>query len=135
GDTLRFKHCILAAGSVPAKIPSLDIGSDRVMDSTGALELRDVPESLLVIGGGYIGLEMATVYAAIGSKVSVVELTPGLLPGADRDLVKPLHKRLESVLANIWLETKVNGLKDVGDGVEVELETASGEKRTEKFSR
>ena len=135
GDKLTFKHCILAAGSVPAKIPSLDIGSDRVMDSTGALELPDIPESLLVIGGGYIGLEMATVYAAIGSKVSVVELTPGLLPGADRDLVKPLHKRLESLLANIWLETKVNGLKDVGDGVEVELETADGQKRTEKFSR
>ncbi len=135
GDTLKFKHCILAAGSVPTAIPSLSIPSDRVMDSTGALDLPEIPESMLVIGGGYIGLEMATVYAAIGSKVSVVELTPGLLPGADRDLVKPLHKRLEKLLENIWLETKVLGLKDVGDGVEVELEGPDGQKRTEKFAR
>lgn len=95
---ITFDHCILASGSRPARIPAFDIGSPRVMDSTGALELVDVPESLLVVGGGYIGLEMGTVYAELGSKVSVVELTDTLLPGADRDLVKPLQKDRKSVV-------------------------------------
>ena len=94
-EKLRFDNIILATGSRPAKIPALDIGSARVMDSTGALELADVPKSLLVVGGGYIGLELGTVYAALGSKVSVVEMTDGLLPGVDRDLVLPLAKRAE----------------------------------------
>ena len=85
------------------------------MDSTGALELPDVPESLLVVGGGYIGLEMGTVYAALGSRVSVVEMTDGLLPGADRDLVKPLHKRLEGEFEAIYLSTKVASLADKKD--------------------
>jgi len=97
-----------------------------VMDSTGALELRDIPASLLVIGGGYIGLEMGTVYAELGSDVSVVELTDGLLPGADRDLVKPLHKRLEKLFANIHLETKVVGLEDTGAAVRVRFEGVDG---------
>src|SRR5206468_9154821 len=92
--TLTFDHCILATGSTPAMPSAFNIGSDRVMDSTGALALTDLPESLLVVGGGYIGLEMGTVYAQLGSKVSVVELLDGLLPGADRDLVMLLHKRL-----------------------------------------
>ena len=78
---LRFEHCILATGSVPTTIPALDLPSDRVMDSTGGLELPDVPGSLLIVGGGYIGLEMGSVYAALGSRVTVVELTDGLLPG------------------------------------------------------
>src|SRR6185436_11497691 len=94
--TRTFDHCILATGSTPAMPPAFNIGSDRVMDSTGALALADIPQSLLVIGGGYIGLEMGTVYAQLGSQVSVVELLDGLLPGADRDLVKPLHKRLNT---------------------------------------
>ncbi len=94
-EKLTFDHCILATGSVPAKIPAFEIGSPRVMDSTGALELPDLPETLLVVGGGYIGLEMGTVYAELGTKVTVVELTDALLQGADRDLVKPLHQRLE----------------------------------------
>ncbi|MFM8436704.1 MAG: FAD-dependent oxidoreductase, partial [Planctomycetia bacterium] len=89
-QTLTFDHCILASGSRPAKIPAFDLPTPRVMDSTKALEMADIPESLLVIGGGYIGLEMGTVYAELGSRVSVVELTDTLLPGADRDLVKPL---------------------------------------------
>jgi dihydrolipoamide dehydrogenase len=93
-DQLTFDHCILASGSLPAVPAAFKLPTDRVMDSTGALELRDVPESLLVIGGGYIGLEMGTVYAELGSKVTVVELTATLLPGADRDLVKPLQDRL-----------------------------------------
>jgi dihydrolipoamide dehydrogenase len=96
-QTLTFDHCILASGSRPARIPAFDIGSSRVMDSTGALELADIPESLLVVGGGYIGLEMGTVYAELGTRVSVVELTDTLLPGADRDLVKPLQQRLEKL--------------------------------------
>ena len=93
-ETLEFEHCILASGSRPMKIPAFDLPTPRVMDSTAALDLPDIPESLLVVGGGYIGLEMGTVYAELGTKVSVVELTDGLLPGADRDLVKPLHARL-----------------------------------------
>ena len=99
GDQLTFDHCILATGSLPAKIPALTCRPPRVMDSTGALELPDVPESLLVVGGGYIGLEMGTVYAELGTKVSVVELTGGLLPGADRDLVKPLHAAARKAFA------------------------------------
>ena len=118
-ETLSFDHCILASGSRPARIPAFDIGSPRVMDSTSALELADIPESLLVIGGGYIGLEMGTVYAELGSRVSVVELTDGLLPGADRDLVKPLHKRLANLFEAIRLQTKVVRLEDRGEGIEV----------------
>lgn len=119
---VTFDHCILATGSAPAMPKMFDIGSDRVMDSTGALELRDVPESLLVIGGGYIGLEMGTVYAELGTKVSVIELTDGLLPGADRDLVKPLEKRLRQQFEAIHLKTKVTGLTDAGDHVDVQTE-------------
>jgi len=120
---LSFDHLILATGSLPAMPPNFNIGSPRVMDSTGALELLDVPESLLVVGGGYIGLEMGTVYAELGSRVSVVELTDGLLPGADRDLVKPLHKRLQKRLEDrIYVGTKVGSLADVGDAVEVTFE-------------
>ncbi len=119
---LTFDHCILATGSVPAMPKMFDIGSERVMDSTGALKLADIPKTLLVVGGGYIGLEMGTVYAELGSKVSVVEMTDGLLPGADRDLVKPLAKRLEGTLDNIYLNTKVLALKEVGKQVEVQMQ-------------
>ncbi|MFM7291904.1 MAG: dihydrolipoyl dehydrogenase [Planctomycetia bacterium] len=112
-QTLTFDHCILASGSRPARIPAFDIGSPRVMDSTGALELADIPETLLVVGGGYIGLEMGTVYAELGTRVSVVELTDTLLPGADRDLVKPLQQRLEKLFEKIHLRTKVVKLEEV----------------------
>lgn len=131
---LTFDHCIIATGSVPAKIPAFEIGSPRVMDSTGALELEDIPDSLLVVGGGYIGLEMGSVYAALGSKVSVVELTSGLLPGADRDLVKPLHARLARQFTAIHLDTKVEGLVDKGEAIEVKLTGPDGQ-RSERFSR
>jgi dihydrolipoamide dehydrogenase len=104
------------------------------MDSTGALNLPDVPDSLLVVGGGYIGLEMGTVYAALGSKVTVVELTDGLLPGVDRDLVKPLHKKLEGQFAAIYLNSKVTGLKDLKDEIEVALE-GNVEQKVQRFSR
>ncbi|MCA9154880.1 MAG: dihydrolipoyl dehydrogenase [Planctomycetales bacterium] len=120
---LTFDQCVLATGSVPAMPGSFNIGSDRVMDSTGALALQDLPKSMLVIGGGYIGLEMGTVYANLGTQVSVVELTDGLLPGADRDLVKPLHKRLESLFdKRIYLNTKVGSVTDVKGAVEVTFE-------------
>ncbi|MEN6496695.1 MAG: dihydrolipoyl dehydrogenase [Thermoguttaceae bacterium] len=131
---VRFEHCILASGSSPTKIPSLDLPTDRVMNSTGGLELPDVPESLLIVGGGYIGLELGTVYAALGSRVSVVEMTDGLLPGADRDLVKPLHKRLEKQFEAIYLKTKVAALKDRGSAIEVTYE-GEVDKKVQSYSR
>jgi dihydrolipoamide dehydrogenase len=133
-ERLTFEHCILATGSQPAMPKAFDLATDRVMDSTGALELRDIPDSLLVVGGGYIGLEMGTVYAELGSKVTVVELTDGLLPGADRDLVKPLAKRLESLFASIRLGTKVAALKDTGEQIEVTLEEGD-QTESAKFDR
>jgi dihydrolipoamide dehydrogenase len=133
-DKLTFEHCILASGSIPAIPGPFKLPTDRVMDSTGALALADLPDSLLVVGGGYIGLEMGTVYAELGSKVTVVELTPTLLPGADRDLVKPLQDRLTKLFAGIYLETKVVSLTDRGSEIEVALEDAAGS-RTERFSR
>jgi dihydrolipoamide dehydrogenase len=133
-ERLRFEHCIIATGSRPAWPAALKLTTPRLMDSTGALDLPEVPESLLVVGGGYIGLEMGTVYAALGSRVSVVEMTDGLLPGVDRDLVKPLHKRLQQQFAGIHLSTKVAALAERGKVVEAVLET-SGKTTTEKFSR
>jgi len=123
GDTeLQFEHLILATGSHPTKIPSLSLDSPRMMDSTSGLELPDVPKSLLVIGGGYIGLELGSVYATLGSKVSVVEMTPGLLPGADRDLVQVLEKRLKKLFANIMVNTKVVKVAEEGQGIRVTFE-------------
>ena len=120
---LSFDHLILATGSTPARPGSLALDSDRVMDSTGALQLEEIPGSMLVVGGGYIGLEMGTVYAHLGCKVSVVELTDGLLPGADRDLVKPLHRRLTKLMEDrIHLNTKVGSLGERGEQVEVAFE-------------
>jgi dihydrolipoamide dehydrogenase len=135
-EELTYDHCILATGSRPVKIPLFDLPTQRVMDSTGALELPDVPDSLLVVGGGYIGLEMGTVYAELGSKVTVVELTEGLLPGGDRDLVRPLQNRLEKLFSSILLSTKVVGLVDKKDSIEVKLQNADGSnERVENFSR
>jgi len=133
--TLTFDHCIIATGSVPAMPASFKIGTDRVLDSTGALNLIDIPETMLVIGGGYIGLEMGTVYAHLGTKVSVVELQDGLLMGADRDLVKPLHKRLGKLFADrIFLNTKVGSVAAVGEQVQVSFE-GPGKYGTEKYDR
>lgn len=119
---------ILATGSVPAKVPGLSINSPRVMDSTTALEINDIPKRLLVIGGGYIGLELSTVYSALGSKVTVVEMLPQLLTGADRDLVAVLERRIKSKMENVLTETKVVDLKEIATGIKVRLE---GEKVTE----
>ena len=118
-ETLSFDRTIIATGSRPAVISSLKLDSPRMLDSTSALDLKDIPGTLLVIGGGYIGLELGTVYAALGSKVSVVEMTGGLLPGADRDLVLPLHKRLEKSFQSILLNTTVTAVKEESNGIRV----------------
>ena len=112
----------------------LRVDDPRIMDSTGALALEDIPQRLLVVGGGYIGLEMGTVYAALGSKVTVVEMTDGLLPGADRDLVRPLAKRLESQFASILLKTKVEKLVPGKSGITVEL-SGEVEEKSQTFDR
>ena len=125
---LQFEHLILATGSHPTRVPSLSLDSPRMMDSTSGLELPDVPKSLLVVGGGYIGLELGSVYATLGSKVSVVEMTPGLLPGADRDLVGVLEKRLKKLFAAIMLNTKVVKVVEDGAGIRVTFEGDVAEK-------
>jgi dihydrolipoamide dehydrogenase len=119
---VQFEHAILATGSTPAIPPALKVDDPRVMDSTAALDLPDIPKSLLVVGGGYIGLELGTVYAALGSAVTVVEMTPGLLPGADRDLVDVLAKRVNQVMKTVLLETKVVQMKPETKGVRVTFE-------------
>ncbi|HWH46884.1 MAG TPA: dihydrolipoyl dehydrogenase [Burkholderiales bacterium] len=119
---VSFDYAIIAAGSSVARIPGFPYDDARLMDSTGALRLDDVPKRLLVIGGGIIGLEMATVYDAIGSKVTVVELLDGLIPGADRDLIRPLHKRIEKRYEGIYLKTKVTKLEAQKDGLKATFE-------------
>src|SRR5688572_18881358 len=118
---IRFHHAIVATGSEPARPPGLDTDSERVMDSTAALDLPDIPERLLVVGGGYIGLELGQVYAALGSAVTVVEMTDGLLPGADRDLVQHLARRCDKTFAKIYLQTKIGALRDTGREVEARI--------------
>lgn len=112
-EAVAVDYIVLATGSHPTRIPSLSIDSTRVLDSTGALDLPEIPRTMLVIGGGYIGLELGSVYAALGTKVSVVEMTPGLLPGADRDLVRVLNQRAEKVFEKIYLSTRVTGMTEV----------------------
>jgi dihydrolipoamide dehydrogenase len=121
-ETVSVDAVILATGSHPTRIPSLSIDSPRVLDSTGALDLPEIPKTMLVIGGGYIGLELGSVYAALGTKVSVVEMTPGLLPGADRDLVRILSQRAEKVFEKIYLATKVTTMTADASSVTVNFE-------------
>src|SRR6187549_1454913 len=121
-ETVSFEHAIIATGSHPTPVPGISIDSPLVMDSTGALDLPDIPKSLLVVGGGYIGLELGSVYAALGTKVTVVEMTAGLLPGADRDLANILTKRLETTLHKILLNAKVASATDTKTGVKVRIE-------------
>ena len=131
---LTFEHAILATGSCPAMLPGLP-KSERILDSTSALDIASVPKTLLVVGGGYIGLELGTVYAALGSEVSVVEMLDGLLPGADRDLVNPLAKRVEKIFHKIMLSTKVAEMKEVKGGMRVKFEGSNapeGEQTYEK---
>lgn len=128
---LNPDYTILAAGSRPATLPDLYLESDRLLNSTTALEVEEVPRTLLVIGGGYIGLELGSVYATLGSKVTVVEMTDGLLPGADRELVAILKRRLDEQMAAILLNTKVVELVEKRDGVQVTLES-QGQKPVKK---
>ena len=121
-SSLAFEYAIIATGSDTARIPQFELDSDRLLDATAALDLKGIPKKLLVIGGGYIGLELGTVFSALGTKVTVVEMTPGLLPGADRDLVRILQKRLENRMASILLQTTVESLKVQKNGIKVILE-------------
>ena len=132
-EILRFEHAILATGSRPARPAALTIDSDRVIDSTAALDLRRVPESLLVVGGGYIGLELGSVYAALGSELTVVEMTSGLLPGVDRDLVRVLARGLRASTKAVHVNTRVIALKPGADGVEVTLDGPDIEIREQVF--
>ena len=120
-NTIHFENAIIAAGSLPVKLPFLPEDS-RIIDSTGALELTEIPEHLLVIGGGIIGLEMATVYHALGSKITIVEMLDGLMAGADRDLVRPFQKRISKQYENIWLETRVTKVEALKKGMKVFFE-------------
>lgn len=123
-ESQTFDRIIIATGSRPAAIPAFNIGSQNVLDSTGALNLENVPKTMLVVGGGYIGLELGTVYAALGARISVVEMMPGLLPGADRDLVTPLHKRMSKIFDAIMLNTTVKSIKEENGGIRVAFEGA-----------
>jgi dihydrolipoamide dehydrogenase len=134
-ETLSFDRIIIATGSRPAVIPSLKLDSPRMLDSTSALDLKDVPAALLVIGGGYIGLELGTVYASLGSKVSVVEMTAGLLPGADRDLVLPLFKRLEKSFDAILPNTTVTALREDANGIRVSFDGKDVKEREKVFDK
>ncbi len=125
--TVAFEHCIIAAGSSVAKISGFPYDDPRIIDSTGALQLAEIPKRLLVIGGGIIGLEMATVYDALGSKITVVELMDALIPGADKDIVKVLHKRIEKRYEKIRLKTKVTRIEAQKSGLKVSFEGAEGE--------
>ncbi|MCP4209583.1 MAG: dihydrolipoyl dehydrogenase [Shimia sp.] len=126
-STVSFDQCVIAAGSEPVTLPFIPHDDPRVIDSTGALELEDVPERLLVLGGGIIGLEMATVYDALGSKVTIVEFMDQIIPGADKDVVKPLHKRIEGRYEAILTKTKVTAVKATDAGLEVTMEDPKGE--------
>jgi dihydrolipoamide dehydrogenase len=134
-ESLTFDRIILATGSRPAVVPTLKLDTPRIMDSTGALNLDDIPGTLLVVGGGYIGLELGSVYAALGTRVTVVEMLPGLLPGADRDLVLPLHKRLEKMFDAILLNTTVASVKDEGSGIRATLKGQDGNVQEKVFDR
>ena len=120
--TISFDNCIIAAGSRVTKIPVFPHDDPRMMDSTDALELEDIPKRLLVIGGGIIGMEMATVYDALGSKITVVEMQDSLIPGADKDIVKPLLKRVQDKYENIYLSTKVANIEPLKKGLKVTFE-------------
>lgn len=131
---INFEQCIIATGSEPAMPKMFDIGSDRIMDSTGALELKDIPEKLLIVGAGYIGLEMGTVYASLGSQVKVVEMMDTFLPTTDADLARPLKKRLDKLFESIEMGTKVAGVQLKGDKVIATFEKGD-DSTTETFDR
>jgi dihydrolipoamide dehydrogenase len=133
-ETVKFEHAIIAAGSRPVKLPFLP-DDPRIIDSTGALELNDVSGSMLVLGGGIIGLEMATVYNALGADITVVELMDQIIPGADSDIVAPLYKRIKARYKNIYLKTKVTKVEAKKDGLYVTFEGENAPAKPEKFDR
>lgn len=135
GYRLVFQHAVVATGSRPTTVPSLAVDSVRMMDSTDALNLDDVPKTLLVVGGGYIGLELGTVYAALGSDVTVVEMLPGLLTGADRDLVRVLTKRINERFAAVMTETRVVSAEEVKDGIRFAFEDKEGDTSSHVFEK
>jgi dihydrolipoamide dehydrogenase len=134
-ETLSFDRIVIATGSSPARPGPLATAGVNILDSTGALDLKDVPKTMLVIGGGYIGLELGTVYATLGSQVDVVEMTPGLLPGADRDLVPPLQKRLAALFRKIMLNTAVTALKDELSSVKVSFKLPDGKEEQVSYDK
>ena len=134
-STVSFDQCIIAAGSEPVTLPFIPHDDERVIDSTGALELKDIPKRMLVLGGGIIGLEMATVYDALGSNVTIVELMDQIIPGADKDIVKPLHNRIASRYEDIKLKTKVTAVEAREDGLKVTFEDDKGEVTTDVFDK
>jgi dihydrolipoamide dehydrogenase len=134
-EIVTFEHAIIATGSKPVKIPSLSLDSPRVLDSTTALDLENIPKSMLIVGGGYIGLEIGTVYAALGSTVSVVEMTSGLLPGADRDLVAVLRKRVARTFDTVMLNTMVKDIKEQKNGIKVFFDGADVEKKERVYEK
>jgi len=133
-ENLAFDYAVIAAGSMPTKISAWP-ESPRILDSTGALALEDIPESMLVVGGGYIGLELGQVYAALGTEVSVVEMMPQLVPGADKDLIKVLAQRLKTQFSQIMLETRVAQMSDTESGVTVSFEAKDGTVTEQTFSK
>lgn len=133
-ETIQFEQAIIAAGSRPVKLPFLP-EDPRIIDSTGALELKEAKGKMLVIGGGIIGFEMATVYQALGAEITVVEVMDQILPGADKDLVNPLFKRMKAKFANIYLNTKVTKVEAKKDGLYVTFEGQDAPKQPEKFDR
>ncbi len=132
--SIEFEHAIIACGSSPVQIPGFPNQDPRLIDSTGALQLTDIPKRMLVIGGGIIGLEMATVYATLGSSIDIVELQDGLIPGCDRDLVRPLEKRLKKSVNRIWLGAKVTEIKAQKQGLKVFFE-GKGVPESEVYDR
>ncbi|MEW6442269.1 MAG: dihydrolipoyl dehydrogenase [bacterium] len=135
GSTLSFRHAILATGSGPSALGNLPVEHERFMNSERALDLRDVPERLLVVGAGYIGLEMSSVYGALGSRITVVEMTDGILPGVDRDLVRPLGTRLKGALEAILLGTVVAEWSETDHGVRVRFEGKQAPSEPMEFDR
>ncbi|WP_293449990.1 dihydrolipoyl dehydrogenase [Planktotalea sp.] len=133
--TVSFNQCIIAAGSEPVHLPFLPHDDERVIDSTGALELKDIPKRMLVLGGGIIGLEMACVYDALGSKVTIVELMDQIIPGADKDIVKPLHNRIKGRYENVLLKTKVTAMEAQKKGLKVTFEDTNGEVTIDTFDK
>lgn len=134
-EELSFDNAIIATGSLPTQIPSLMLNSPRVIDSTGALALKEIPKNMLVVGGGYIGLELGSVYSSLGAEVSVVEMTPGLLPGADRDMVNILTKSISPKMKQVLLSTKVVKMEDIGSGIKVTFDGENLEQKEQIFEK